>query len=125
MKSTLRDYLTTTVAILVVFACGYGIGHQVGLRPPAMVPSTVPVPNWEASVFERLDSELGLSEAQQESIRGEVAKSAGRIDEIKGGTREAVRRELLELHSRIAPFLDEGQRRRLGKSHEALQQSSH
>ncbi len=120
MKPSLRDYLTTVLAILVVFACGYGIGHQFGSRPA----EPAPVASWETSVFERLDSELSLDASQREAIRGEIAASARKIEQVKGQARAAYRDELLGLHGRILPLLDEAQRERLKKSRAALQHSS-
>jgi hypothetical protein len=121
MKPTLRDYLTIAASLIVIFACGYGIGHLVGLRKqPAEVPPT-PATTWQAGVIERLDAALGLDESQRETVRRELDDSAGRIEAIKSQARKDCRRELIDLHDRIAKILDETQRMRLEKSRQALQ----
>lgn len=121
MKPTLRDYLAISASLIVIFACGYGIGHLVGFRKqPAEVPPP-PATTWQSGVIKRLDDALGLDESQRETVRRELADSAGRIEAIKSQARNDCRRELIDLHDRIAEVLDEDQRGRLDKSRQALQ----
>ncbi len=123
MKSSFHEYLIAVLAILVVFACGYGIGQRIGSRPTAVAPPIDAHASWESNVIKRLDSELALNESQRQAIRDEVAASARRIDEVRANARQAYRQELLDLHGRISPLLDATQRERLGKSRAALQHS--
>lgn len=123
MKPTLRDYCITVAAILVVFACGYGIGHQVGANPgpAALPPPEIPNTSWEENVFRRMDSELALTTDQRPDVRRELAATVEKIDAIKQLSRTSVRQELADFHRRVAPLLNSDQRSRLKKSEQALQ----
>jgi hypothetical protein len=121
MKSSHHEYLIAILAILVVFACGYGIGGRIAARRLVDVPPNEVATSWEVNVLMRLNSELSLDEAQSQAVRAEVAASAHKIDEVKMNARRAYLQELLDLHRRIEPLLDESQRERLEKSRAALQ----
>jgi hypothetical protein len=127
MKPTLRDYIITLAALLVVFACGYGIGHQVGSRPlrAAIHPPEIPGVTWEDSVFRRIDGELALTEEQRPEVRRELTATVERIEATKQLSRDSVRQELVEFHRRVAPLLNPNQRDRLKKSERALQLPMH
>jgi len=123
MKPTLRDYIITLAAILVVFACGYGIGHQVGSSPrqAATAPPEMPDTTWEENVFRRMDTELALTPDQRLEVRRELETAVEKIEAIKQLSRSSVRQELADFHQRIAPLLNSNQRSRLKKSEQALQ----
>lgn len=123
MKPTLRDYLTIVVSLIVIFACGYGIGHRIGASKRAAVetPAVTPGVSWQDSAAARLVEALRLDETQLEAVRRELDASAARIEIVRGESRKAYLRELLDLHDRISPLLDEDQMKRLENSRKALQ----
>lgn len=128
MKPSSRDYLAITAALLSILLCGYGIGFLIGERttrqrlapPPAQVQTA---PDWTETTVARLARELSLTPDQRAAVTKEVGLTATAI----GTTRhEAIRRyrlALIELHQRLLPHLDAGQRRQVEESQRLLQQS--
>ncbi|QTN32132.1 hypothetical protein HZ994_07245 [Akkermansiaceae bacterium] len=123
MKPTLRDYLTIIASLAVIFACGYGIGHRMGAAKggDSARPAAKPGVSWQDSAAERLVSALQLDDSQLGAVRQELDASSARIEAIRGESRQAYLRELLDLHDRIAPSLNESQLERLEKSRKSLQ----
>lgn len=125
MKPSTTDYLSITAALVAILLCGFGTGFLVGERvtfsrvtPPAA--HDQPQREWTAETVARLTSELKLTPEQTAAVEKEVTTAAR---EISAARRDAIRdyhRALLDLHGRILPHLDPGQRRMVEQSREKI-----
>jgi len=126
MKPTFRDYFTIAAALLAILLCGYGIGFLVGERTtqqrlaPHRTGEEARQRDWEAATLERLSAELDLTPEQRTRAAREIRKSAETIAAIRARAVGEYRRELLDLHRRIEPVLDEKQRRKMEASRRIL-----
>lgn len=128
MKPSIRDYLVITAALLTVLLCGYGIGFLVGERSTrerlAANHGTVnPSPDWSAATIDRLTRQLSLTPAQQQAVAKEVRQTAGATAETRRQAIRQYRMALVDLHNRLLPHLDAGQRRQVEESRDQLQQA--
>ena len=124
MRPPLRYYLTTAAALLAILLCGYGVGFLVGehLTQNRLGSSGGPRPpaSWESTTLDRLTRELALTPRQQEQVKKEIGTSSGTIGRARLDAVRVYRAELLDLHQRLLPFLDEHQRKQVEESSRSL-----
>ena len=125
MKVPRRDYLTIAAALLAILLCGYGVGFLVGerttqnrLRPGGG--ASPPAEAWETATLERLTTELALSPQQREQVGREILAASKTINRARLDAVVAYRRELLDLHLRLLPYLDDAQRDKVEESSRRL-----
>ena len=125
MKVPRRDYFTIAAALLAILLCGYGVGFLVGerltqrrfqQREEAGAGKTP----WEDATLARLTAELELSEPQREQVRREILAASQNINRARLEAVSTFRAELLDLHLRILPYLDENQKTQVEESSRRL-----
>lgn len=127
MKPSPRDYLTIAAALIAILLCGYGIGFLVGERTTQkrLQPNDNPPPSerpWEQVTLDRLVDELNLTDAQKKNVAEEINTSAAVILRARMEASAIYEKEVLDLHQRLLPFLDEKQRKRIEESNRRLQE---
>ena len=120
MSSRIRDLVLIATALIVILACGFGLGHMVGSRQVAS-PPVVPVGSLEQETLAALRAELGLTPAQEELIRGDLQAVIREVFDSRERTVLEYHLHMLRLHDRIAPKLDKKQQEILMKNRERLQ----
>lgn len=127
MKPPPRDYLTIAAALIAILACGYGVGFLVGeratqlrLRPDDPLRSDQDP--WEELTLERLASELDLTEGQRRNVAREIEASSKIIGRARQEATKTYENEVLDLHRRLLPYLDNIQRNKIEESHRRLQE---
>ena len=127
MKPKLSDYLIILASLIAIFLAGAAVGYVVGekrARPPAPLAPGAPGhgagSDWEARTLERLRTELALDEAQCGQVSEEIRETFLAIRGSKDQALKDYYRELLDLHDRILPHLDDTQKARLTRDREQL-----
>ncbi|MCU0780604.1 MAG: hypothetical protein MUF04_05810 [Akkermansiaceae bacterium] len=128
MKPSTSDYLSITAALVAILLCGFGVGFLVGeritlKRVAATTAADHAPPDWSAETVTRLTRELKLTPPQVAAVEKEVAAAAREIAAAKRVAIRDYQRALLELHLRLLPHLEPGQRRVVEKSCEILKSS--
>jgi hypothetical protein len=130
MKPKLRDYLTIIFALLVIFACGCGVGFLLGEKKgrqetetPNAIGSEHDSGNWEKQTMESLESRLELSDRQREKILGEIQATSLEITKNQEAAIEDHYRVILALHDRLIPHLELDQQAKIKKDRNKLQRT--
>jgi len=131
MKPKLTDYLIILMALSAIFLCGYGVGHLVGGKSAREQQTAVTLPapdgknnsNWEKRMFERLDTLLEFTPAQQENVRREVARTSTEIRSSRDKAMKDYYLHLLILHQRLPAHLNDGQNNKIEKITKSLQEN--
>lgn len=128
MKKTTRDYLTVSMAMLAVLLCGYGLGHLVGeekgLKNYALHNSTSDLgDHWTACTLSQLEHDLSLTPQQMAFAKERIRPFALALEEDLKELRTARTLKLLQFYDSLKPGLDPGQRIRIERLQESLQES--
>ena len=122
MNQRSKDTSLIAVALIAILGCGFGLGKQFAPRKPANGgPPKVALADLEEGAFAELKKALALTADQEDSIRSEIA---GTKDEILATRKRAMfeyHLHMLRLHDKIAPKLDDEQRRVLNINRKLLQ----
>jgi hypothetical protein len=110
-----------TTALIVILACGYGLGHMVASRRGAELPPVVPVASLEEETLVSLRAALDLTPAQEELIRDDLRAVTGEVFDTRERAVLEYHLHMVRLHDRIAPKLDKRQQEILMKNRERLQ----
>ncbi len=114
MKFFLQRYGTLTLGLSVLFASGVAAGYQWGIRksPERPVVETVALPsveltpraasNWSENAALALQRDLGLTEAQTETVRRNLTEPYRLIMEEKHRGNLKIHLRLLEAHDTLS-----------------------
>lgn len=119
MKPTLRDHLNILMALLTVFACGFGAGHLSGKKQQAKSKPEVSA-NWEADTLSLLKTSLDLDERELEVVKTELKRTATGIRIKREETILNYHERISELYERLIAQLDDANARRLKEEKRAL-----
>ena len=120
MKPSLRDHLNILMALLTVFACGFGAGHLSGKKQqPAKAKPEVGV-NWEADTLSLLKSSLDLDSRELEVVKTELKRTATGIRIKREETILNYHEKISELYERLITQLDDSNARRLKEEKRTL-----
>ena len=122
MTAPLRDYVLIMMSMIVILACGFGLGHLVASRtapPPAPAP-TVEVMTFEEETLSALRSSLALTPEQERLIRGDLRFTAKEVFDTKERAMLEYHLILLRLQERIGEKLEPSQRELLQKNESRL-----
>lgn len=123
MNPKQRDLTVIVTALVVILACGFGLGHLVATRGSDGVPPTVPVSTLEEETMASLRVALELTADQEELIRDDLKVVAGDVFDTRERAVLEYHLHMVRLHDRIAPKLDQRQQEILMKNREQLQQT--
>jgi hypothetical protein len=84
-------------------------------------PGSAATTDWETRTLDRLRAELSLTETQSAEISREIRETFLAIRGSKAQALKDYYRQLLDLHDRILPHLDESQKARLTRDREQLE----
>jgi len=125
VKYFISQYWKIIVGIVSIFIGGLGFGavleslrHRDVPPPP---PSNRVGQDWIESTVASLDKSLALTDTQKATIRPKVEAAAHEIQLSRESALLKFELSLLELHTSIAPDLDEEQKAKLLKSRESLE----
>ncbi len=119
MKPSLRDHLNILMALLTVFACGFGAGHLSGRKQPDKEKPEVSV-NWEADTLSLLKSSLDLDSRELEVVKTELKRTASGIRIKREETILNYHEKISELYERLITQLDDSNARRLKEEKRTL-----
>ncbi len=125
MNAKLREFCLIVASLLLIFACGAAVGHRMGIakgKEQAVSARSSPGPGaWEEASLRSLTAALGLTPAQQDRIRPELAVAAREIRAARGDALRHYQASLLDLIDRVSPSLESRQQERLAKDRQKLQ----
>ena len=97
MRPTLRDHVTILLALLTVFACGFGVGHLSGKKQAKPRPEMSR--QWEEETLSLLKQSLKLDPEEHRVVESEIQRTAARIRLEREET-------ILIYHERISELYD-------------------
>lgn len=125
MKPRRSDYLIILASLVAIFLSGAAIGYVAGRKqspaPGIRDGGAGTSADWEARTLNRLQNELSLNDRQSRQISAEIQKTFLAIRGSKDTLMENYYQQLLDLHDRILPHLDQTQKARLLRDRNQLE----
>ena len=104
MRPTLREHATILLALLTVFACGFGAGHLSGKKQAKPRPEMSR--QWEEETLSLLKQSLDLDPRELEVVDSEIQRTAGDIRRKRDETILIYHERISELYERLIARLD-------------------
>ncbi len=105
MKPTLREHATILLALLTVFACGFGVGHLSGKKQAKPRPEMSR--QWEEETLSVLKQSLDLDPGELETVESEIQRTATDIRRKREETILIYHERISELYERLISQLGE------------------
>ena len=122
MKERSKDVLVIAVALIAILGCGFGLGKQFSPRRPVNSgPPSVAMDGFEQVTLSNMSAALKLTGEQEEAIRSAIASTKDEIQETRKRALFEYHLQMLRLHDKIAPELNDEQRKTLEKNRKLLQ----
>lgn len=125
-----RDLLAIMMMVLSIFLCGYGVGFLLGDRADqekALIQPGDPDlgrSGWVDEKFEKLRTDLALTDEQGLLVRQEIESVDQKIRESRFGAIKDNYVHLLQLHENLLPILDQTQRERVEREKKLIRASA-
>ena len=118
MRPTLRDHVTILLALLTVFACGFGVGHLSGKKQAKPRPEMSR--QWEEETLSLLKQSLKLDPEEHRVVESEIQRTAARIRLEREETILIYLERISELYDRLIAQLGEESASRLKEEKRTL-----
>jgi hypothetical protein len=118
MRPSLRDHLTILLALLTVFACGFGAGHLSGKKQTQAKPEVSA--QWEAETLSLLEKSLDLDSREMEVVKSEIRRTGMDIRLKREETILNYHERVSELYERLIEQLGDANASRLKEEKRAL-----
>ncbi len=118
MRPTLRDHVTILLALLTVFACGFGVGHLSGKKQAKPRPEISR--QWEEETLSVLKRSLELEPHELQVVESEIQRTAAGIRLKREETILIYHERISELYDRLIEQLGEGNATRLKEEKRTL-----
>ncbi len=118
MRPTLRDHVTILLALLTVFACGFGVGHLSGKKQAKPRPEMSR--QWEEETLSLLKQSLKLDPEEHRVVESEIQRTAARIRLEREETILIYHERISELYDRLIAQLGEESASRLKEEKRTL-----
>lgn len=118
MRPTLRDHVTILLALLTVFACGFGVGHLSGKKQAKPRPEISR--QWEEETLSVLKRSLDLEPHELQVVESEIQRTAAGIRLKREETILIYHERISELYDRLIEQLGEGNATRLKEEKRTL-----
>lgn len=118
MRPTLRDHVTILLALLTVFACGFGVGHLSGKKQAKPRPEMSR--QWEEETLSLLKQSLKLDPEEHRVVESEIQRTAARIRLEREETILIYHERISELYDRLIAQLGKESASRLKEEKRTL-----
>ena len=111
MKPTLREHATILLALLTIFACGFGVGHLTGKKQAKARPEVTR--QWEQETLSLLKRSLDLDPKESQIVESEIQRAAVGIRLKREETILNYHEQISELYERLISQLGDANASRL------------
>lgn len=118
MKPSLRDHLSIVLALLTVFACGFGAGHLSGKKQVKAKPEVSA--HWEQETLSLLKTSLDLDPRELAVVEAEIQQTAVTIRLKREETILNYHEQISRLYERLIDQLGDANASRLKEEKRAL-----